>query len=72
MATSSITSALLSQIAGSPSAANQFLTDLNQVAKDLEGGNLSAAQEDYVPSIPTVGARNEEVFRPLIEIAVCP
>jgi hypothetical protein len=29
MSTSGITSSLLSEIAGSPSAANQFVTDLN-------------------------------------------
>ncbi|MGA3034827.1 MAG: hypothetical protein ABSD70_16195 [Terracidiphilus sp.] len=48
MSTSGITSSLLSQIADSPSAANQFVTDLNQLAQDLESGNLSAAQQDYV------------------------
>ncbi len=48
MSTSGITSSLLSQIAGSPSEANQFVTDLNQLAQDLQTGNLSAAQGDYV------------------------
>ena len=48
MATSGITSSLLSQIASTPSTANQFLTDLNQLAKDLQGGNLSGAQDDFV------------------------
>lgn len=48
MSTSGITSSLLSQIADSPSAANQFVTDLNQLAQDLQSGNLSAAQQDYV------------------------
>ncbi len=48
MSTSGITSSLLSQIAGSPSAANQFVTDLNQLAQDLKSDNLSAAQQDYV------------------------
>ena len=43
-----MTSSLLSSIAGSPSAANQFVTDLNQLAQDVKGGNLSAAQQDYV------------------------
>jgi hypothetical protein len=43
-----ITSSLLSQIAGSPSAANPFVTDLNQLAQDLQSGNLPAAQQDYV------------------------
>jgi hypothetical protein len=43
-----MTSSLLSQIASSPSAANQFVTDLNQLGQDVQGGNLSAAQEDYV------------------------
>ncbi len=48
MSTSAITSSLLSQIAGSPSTANKFATDLNQLAKDLQSGSLSAAQQDYV------------------------
>ena len=48
MSTSGITSSLLSEIAGSPSAANQFDTDLNQLAKDIQSGDLSAAQQDYV------------------------
>ena len=48
MSTSGITSSLLSQIAGSPSTANQFVGDLNQLAQDLEGGNVSAAEDDYV------------------------
>ena len=48
MSTSGITSSLLAQIADSPSAANQFVTDLNQLAQDLQSGNLSAAQQDYV------------------------
>jgi len=48
LSTSGITSSLLSQIAGSPSAANQFVTDLNRLAQDLKSNNLSAAQQDYV------------------------
>jgi hypothetical protein len=48
MSTSAITSNLLSSELGSSSTANQFATDLNQLAKDLQSGNLSAAQEDYV------------------------
>lgn len=48
MSTSGITSSLLSQIVSSPSTDNQFSTDLNQLAQDLQGGNLSAAQDDYV------------------------
>lgn len=48
MSTSGITSSLLAEIASAPSAANQFITDLNQLAKDLQSGNLSAAQQDYV------------------------
>jgi len=48
MSTSAITGSLLSQIAGSSSTADQFVTDLNQVFVDLESGNLAAAQEDYV------------------------
>ena len=48
MSTSGITSSMLSQIAGSPSTANQFVTDLNQLTKDLGSGNLSASQQDWV------------------------
>ena len=48
MSTSGITSSLLSQIASSPSTANQFVTDLNQLEQDLQSGNLAAAQQDYV------------------------
>jgi hypothetical protein len=48
LSTSPISTSLLSQIADSPTAANQFVTDLNQLAKDLQSGNLSAAQQDYV------------------------
>jgi hypothetical protein len=48
LATSGITSSLLSQIASSPSTANQFLTDLNQLAKDMQSGDLSGAQDDFV------------------------
>ncbi|HTX75229.1 MAG TPA: hypothetical protein VMD29_03410 [Terracidiphilus sp.] len=48
LSTIGISSSLLSQIAGSSSTANQFATDLNQVAQDLQSGNLSAAQEDFV------------------------
>jgi hypothetical protein len=48
MSTSAITSNLLSTELGSSSTANQFATDLNQLAQDLQSGNLSTAQEDYV------------------------
>lgn len=48
MSTSGITSSLLASIADSPTAANQFVTDLNQLAQDLQSGNLSAAQQDFV------------------------
>jgi hypothetical protein len=48
MSTSAITGSLFSQIASSPSAANQFATDLDQLAQDVQSGNLSAAQQDYV------------------------
>jgi hypothetical protein len=48
MSMSAITSTLLSTELGSSSTANQFATDLNQLAKDLQTGSLSNAQEDYV------------------------
>jgi hypothetical protein len=46
--TAGMTSSLLAQIASSPSSANQFVTGLNQLAQDLQSGNLSNAQQDYV------------------------
>jgi trimeric autotransporter adhesin len=48
VSTSPISTSLFSQVAASPSAANQFATDLNQLAKDLQSGNLAAAQQDFV------------------------
>jgi hypothetical protein len=48
VSTSGITSSLFSQILGSSSTANQFATDLNQLGQDLQSGNLSAAQSDFV------------------------
>lgn len=48
MSTSAITGSLLSQVLDSTPTANQFASDLNQVAQDLQGGNLSAAQQDFV------------------------
>jgi hypothetical protein len=48
MSTSGITSSLLSEIASSALSTNQFATDLNQLAQDLQGGNLTAAQADFV------------------------
>lgn len=48
MSTVNFTTSLLSGIAGSSSTADQFVTDLDQLAKDLQSGNLSAAQEDFV------------------------
>jgi hypothetical protein len=48
LSTSGITSSLLSQIIGSPSTADQFATDLNQLAQDLQSGSLPAAQQNYV------------------------
>ncbi|SEG33618.1 hypothetical protein SAMN05421819_2564 [Bryocella elongata] len=45
---SALTSTQFTSLAESSGTANQFATDLNQVASDLQGGNLSAAQEDYV------------------------
>jgi hypothetical protein len=48
MSTSAITSNLLSTDFETSSTGNQFATDLNQLAKDLQSGNVSAAQQDYV------------------------
>ncbi|GGH11504.1 hypothetical protein [Silvibacterium dinghuense] len=38
----------MSQIVSSSSTTDQFVTDLNQLAEDLQSGNLSAAEQDYV------------------------
>jgi hypothetical protein len=46
--TAGISGSLLAQIANSPSAASQFATGLNRLAQDLQSGNLSNAQQDYV------------------------
>jgi hypothetical protein len=43
-----ITSSLLSQVVSSPTTANQFATNLNQLVQDLQKGSLAAAQQDYV------------------------
>jgi hypothetical protein len=48
MSTSGITSSLFSEITGSSTKTNQFVTDLNQLAKDLQSGSVSSAEEDYV------------------------
>ena len=48
MSTTGITSSLLAQITDSTSTENEFVTNLNQLSSDLQSGNLSAAQEDYV------------------------
>lgn len=48
MSTSGINSSLLSQTVDSPSELNQFVSALNRLASDLQSGNLSAAQQDYV------------------------
>jgi hypothetical protein len=48
MSTSAITSNLLSADLDTPSTANQFATDLNQLSQDVQSGNLSSAQQDYV------------------------
>jgi hypothetical protein len=39
---------LLAEIANSPSTANQLVSDRNRIAQDLQSGNLSAAEEDYL------------------------
>lgn len=48
MSTIGITTNLLTPIEGLPSAANEFVTDLNHLAQDLKSGDLAAAAEDYV------------------------
>jgi hypothetical protein len=48
LSTSGITSSLFSSIASSSTKTNQFATDLNQLAKDLQSGSVSSAEEDYV------------------------
>jgi len=48
VSTIGITSSLLSQIVSSSSTENQFATDLNQLAQDLQTGKLASAQQDFV------------------------
>ena len=48
MSTIGITSNDLRQVAGLPSAADQFVTDLNHLAHDLQKGDLVAAEQDLV------------------------
>lgn len=48
MSTSSIGSSLLASILGSTAKENKFATNLNQLAKDLKSGSLSAAKADYL------------------------
>ena len=48
ISTGGITNNLLSEIPDSPSTVSQFVADLNRLAKDVQSGNLSAAQQDYV------------------------
>lgn len=43
-----LTSNLFSGMAASSGTENAFATGLNQLTKDLQGGNLSAAQQDWV------------------------
>lgn len=48
MSTIGITTDLISQVAGMPSAADQFVTDLNRLAHDLQDGDPAVVQADYV------------------------
>jgi hypothetical protein len=43
-----MTTNLLTPLEGLPSAANEFVTDLNHLARDLKSGDLTAAEQDYV------------------------
>ena len=43
-----ITTNLLTKVTGLPSAANEFVTDLNQLAHDLKSGDIAAIEADYV------------------------
>jgi hypothetical protein len=48
MSSVALSTSLLSQMAGSSGTENVFATDLNQLTQDLQSGNLSAAQQDWV------------------------
>jgi hypothetical protein len=48
LSSTGLSSSLLSQIADSSSAANEFVSDLNLLAKDVDSGDLTAAQQDWV------------------------
>jgi hypothetical protein len=69
-----ITTNLMTKVTGLPSAANEFVIDLNQLAHDLQSGNIAAAEEDYVLFSEAVLNSGESVPTPTsnIEVAITP
>ena len=65
-----ITTNLITRVTGLPSAANEFVTDLNQLAHDLQSGDIAAAQADYVLFSEAVLNTGESVSAPTANIGV--
>ena len=58
-----ITTNLITHVKGLPSAANEFVTDLNQLAHDLKSGDIAAIEADYVLFSEAVLNTGESVLR---------
>ena len=59
-----ITTNLITHVKGLPSAANEFVTDLNQLAHDLKSGDIAAIEADYVLFSEAVLSCGEVVLAP--------
>jgi hypothetical protein len=65
-----ITTNLMTRVTGLPSAASDFVTDLNQLAHDLQSGDIAAAEADYVLFSEAVLNTGESVWAPTSNIGV--
>jgi hypothetical protein len=65
-----ITTNLMRPVTGLPSAANEFVTDLNQLAHDLKSGDIAAVEADYVLFSEAVLSCGELVLAPTSNIGV--
>jgi hypothetical protein len=65
-----ITTNLITHVKGLPSAANEFVTDLNQLAHDLKSGDIAAIEADYVLFSEAVLSCGELVLAPTSDIGV--
>jgi hypothetical protein len=65
-----ITTNLMRQVTGLPSAANEFVTDLNQLAHDLRSGDIAAVEADYVLFSEAVLSCGEMAMAPTSNIGV--